>query len=228
MTGLIVPKDVLAHFGGRAINVHPTMLPHYKGPVARSAMMLDGKAEEYGGVTIHALSEGIDEGPIISQRRLSWSDSGGYVEWDYAAARAAGAMIQADVMRYLDGELEAAAQDPAAGNYRRAARNEFSLSVDKPLSTVKSMFARAPGFVFPFRPDYPGLRDVYFVTQLGAVLGKPSGESPIVGRFSIETDILDARIRLVRKGIYHRTVGHPALKILASRLTNLLPKASVE
>ncbi|TIL80847.1 MAG: hypothetical protein E5Y76_05970, partial [Mesorhizobium sp.] len=32
MTHEIVPPSLLALFGNRAINVHPALLPHYKGP----------------------------------------------------------------------------------------------------------------------------------------------------------------------------------------------------
>ncbi len=219
-TGLIVPEEVLLWFSCRAINVHPTLLPHYKGPVARSAMLLDGMADKYGGLTIHALSKGIDEGPIIAQKRLPRSQSRNYADWDYAAARAAAAMITSEVQSYLAGELVAEPQDPSAGNYRRFVSDEFCVTSDKPLAAIKEMFSRTAGLAVPFRPCSPGLREVYFATAFGSVLGRPTGMPPRIGWTSIEADILDARVRLVRKSAYDGTLKHPALRILASRLLN--------
>jgi hypothetical protein len=219
LSGVIVPKSILAKFGRQAVNLHPAFLPHYKGPAPRLGMLYDEQADSFGGIALHRLSEGIDEGEIIARRRLPWSQSRHFVAWDLAAARATADIVRNELTDYLDGQRDAQPQDPAAGNYRRADKHEFVVTDDKPLAIVKSLFARAPGFVFPYMPRRQGYREFYFVTDLAAVLGRPTGRPPVIGRFRIETDIDDARVRLVRKGLYHRTIGHPAARILASRLT---------
>lgn len=52
-----------------AINVHPSMLPAYRGATPTSWCLLNGEAAT--GVTVHYLTEDIDTGPIIRQEELA-------------------------------------------------------------------------------------------------------------------------------------------------------------
>jgi len=66
--GRLVPPDVLAIPPRGIINVHPSLLPRYRGaaPVARAI----SAGETETGVTILELSEELDAGDIILQRRV--------------------------------------------------------------------------------------------------------------------------------------------------------------
>ena len=66
----LVPADVVRHFRGRVLNVHPALLPEFGGPgmyghhvheavVARQARLT--------GPTVHFVDERYDEGPVIAQ-----------------------------------------------------------------------------------------------------------------------------------------------------------------
>ncbi|MFI4956323.1 MAG: phosphoribosylglycinamide formyltransferase [Gammaproteobacteria bacterium] len=52
-------------FDGRIINIHPALLPKYKG-LNTHARALAAKDKEHGA-TVHFVSEGVDEGAIIAQ-----------------------------------------------------------------------------------------------------------------------------------------------------------------
>lgn len=62
----IVKGELMREYAGRMINIHPALLPSFKG--------LDGQRQalEYGvrwsGCTVHFVDEGVDTGPIIIQR----------------------------------------------------------------------------------------------------------------------------------------------------------------
>jgi len=66
----LVPPDVVAHFRGRILNVHPALLPAFGG-----AGMYGHKVHEaviarglrLTGPTVHFVDERYDEGPIIAQ-----------------------------------------------------------------------------------------------------------------------------------------------------------------
>jgi methionyl-tRNA formyltransferase len=60
----------LAHAAARygAVNLHPALLPMDRGPQPLFWCFRRGDAET--GVTLHALSDGLDEGDIIAQRRI--------------------------------------------------------------------------------------------------------------------------------------------------------------
>lgn len=67
--GAIVPKEILDIPRYGALNVHPSLLPKYRGPSPVQSAILDG--EEKTGVTIIRMDEEIDHGPIVVQKELT-------------------------------------------------------------------------------------------------------------------------------------------------------------
>jgi phosphoribosylglycinamide formyltransferase 1 len=69
----ILAPSFLARFPQRVINVHPALLPAFPGVRAIE------QALEYGvkvfGVTVHFVDEGVDTGPVISQRAIELPDA---------------------------------------------------------------------------------------------------------------------------------------------------------
>lgn len=51
-----------------AINVHPSLLPEYRGPNPYLQTILNG--EEYSGVTIHLIDKNYDTGAILKQEKI--------------------------------------------------------------------------------------------------------------------------------------------------------------
>ena len=51
-----------------SINIHPSLLPFYRGPVPTAWALIN--REKYTGVTIHKLNEKIDGGDILFQKRF--------------------------------------------------------------------------------------------------------------------------------------------------------------
>jgi methionyl-tRNA formyltransferase len=64
----IISKHVMEIPKLGIINVHPSLLPKYRGPFPDKAVLLNDEKET--GVTIHYLTEEIDRGNIITQQRL--------------------------------------------------------------------------------------------------------------------------------------------------------------
>ena len=64
----ILKKEILKIPKIGCINVHPSLLPQYRGPNPIFWPLFYG--EGYTGVSIHYLEEAIDSGDIISQRRI--------------------------------------------------------------------------------------------------------------------------------------------------------------
>src|SRR3989338_9061983 len=63
--GKIIPKNVLEIPKCGTINVHPSLLPLYRGPAPITAPILNGDAET--GVTIIQLNEKMEKSPILSK-----------------------------------------------------------------------------------------------------------------------------------------------------------------
>lgn len=195
----IVPTALLDHFGGRALNVHPALLPRYRGRVPRLAMLLDGTASHAGGVTLHVLTAGIDEGPIVGQRAVPYLPARGYVDWDARLAEAAGDLMATAAVPYLDGRLAAVPQDATQASYRRAAPGELEICAATPLAGARRLGAAigATGRLV-CRPEMAARRS-YRVTGVDRVLGPATGRAARIGVRTVELDVADARVRLRRR-----------------------------
>jgi methionyl-tRNA formyltransferase len=66
--GLILPKSVLAIFPHGAINIHPSLLPRWRGATPIQSALLAG--DEHTGVTIMQMTAKMDAGPILYQDSL--------------------------------------------------------------------------------------------------------------------------------------------------------------
>ncbi len=67
--GKLLPAEVLALPPHGCLNIHPSLLPKYRGPSPVVSALLDGVDET--GVTLMLLDEGMDSGPIIAQQKLT-------------------------------------------------------------------------------------------------------------------------------------------------------------
>ena len=63
----ILKKEHLEKFE-HVINIHPSLLPEYKGPTPTNWMAYNG--EKIVGLTAHLVEEDIDSGPILFQKKL--------------------------------------------------------------------------------------------------------------------------------------------------------------
>ncbi|MDQ7997593.1 MAG: phosphoribosylglycinamide formyltransferase [Luteibacter sp.] len=64
----IVDADVVAAWEGRAINVHPSLLPKYRGLHTHRQCLEAGDAEH--GASVHFVTAELDGGPVVAQARI--------------------------------------------------------------------------------------------------------------------------------------------------------------
>ena len=61
----LVGPELLGEFGGRILNIHPSLLPAFPGLNAQQQALAHGV--RFSGCTVHFVDEGLDSGPIILQ-----------------------------------------------------------------------------------------------------------------------------------------------------------------
>jgi len=66
--GHIIPQRALDEFPMGVINIHPSLLPKYRGPTPIESAILDGVTKT--GVSIMRLTAGMDEGPVYEQKAI--------------------------------------------------------------------------------------------------------------------------------------------------------------
>jgi formyltetrahydrofolate-dependent phosphoribosylglycinamide formyltransferase len=64
---LLSPEFILG-WEGRILNIHPSLLPAYKGLDTHRRALLAG--EEYSGCSVHIVTPELDEGPVLAQSQV--------------------------------------------------------------------------------------------------------------------------------------------------------------
>jgi len=64
----ILSEEFTSRYSGCMINLHPSLLPLYKGLDTYNRVLLSGDSET--GASIHFVTAGLDSGPIISQVKI--------------------------------------------------------------------------------------------------------------------------------------------------------------
>ncbi len=72
-----IPPKMVSQYSNRIINIHPSLIPSFCG-VGYYGLKVHEKALERGvkvtGATVHFVTEGMDEGPIIAQKAVMVED----------------------------------------------------------------------------------------------------------------------------------------------------------
>lgn len=64
----IIASDIIGLFSGRAINMHPGLLPQYAGLHCHQWAIRNGESVQ--GLTVHIMDAGVDTGPILAQQTI--------------------------------------------------------------------------------------------------------------------------------------------------------------
>ena len=64
----ILSKDFIKNFKGKILNIHPSLLPKYKGLNTHKRVLSNN--EKYSGCTVHFVNSRLDSGKIILQKKV--------------------------------------------------------------------------------------------------------------------------------------------------------------
>tara|TARA_Y100001980_G_C14537208_1_gene314124 strand:+ start:352 stop:933 length:582 start_codon:yes stop_codon:yes gene_type:complete len=64
----ILSKDFIRKFNGNILNIHPSLLPKYKGLNTHERVILNN--EKFSGCTVHLVNSKLDSGKIILQKKV--------------------------------------------------------------------------------------------------------------------------------------------------------------
>ncbi len=109
--GKIVPQALLDAVP-IAFNVHPSLLPLYRGATPLQSAIRDGCSET--GVTIIAMDAGMDTGDVLLQERTPIGPEETYGELHDRLAERGAALVVEALQRYEDGSIEPRSQNEIA------------------------------------------------------------------------------------------------------------------
>lgn len=120
--GLFLPPDALEIPPLGCLNIHPSLLPRYRGPSPVVSAILNGDAGT--GVTIMKLDEGMDSGPILAQEQVSIDEE----ETAPVLTRRlfdVGADLLGDTLpRWASGEIQPTPQDESRATFTTLVKKE--------------------------------------------------------------------------------------------------------
>lgn len=106
--GKIIPAEIINLPKYGILNIHPSLLPKYRGASPIQYALLNG--DETTGVTIIKIDEQMDHGPIIAAEKLEINDEN-YKELHDKLAKLGVELLIKILPDYLEGKIEPAPQD---------------------------------------------------------------------------------------------------------------------
>ena len=123
--GQILPAVVLELPRYKCVNIHPSLLPRYRGPSPVAAPILNG--DPVTGVTIMLIERKIDSGPILSQEELAISDEDTTASLsERLAVMGAGKLVET-IPGWVEGKIRPGMQDDSLASYTRMETKEDGL-----------------------------------------------------------------------------------------------------
>lgn len=110
-----VPAAVRDAPAGGVLNIHPSLLPVLRGPEPVFHAYRLGLAET--GVTVHAMDDGWDSGPVLAQERVKIPDTGRAEAFEADVARRGGQLLAGIAPGWLAGTVAATPQDHAGASW---------------------------------------------------------------------------------------------------------------
>jgi len=120
--GKIIPKHILdiPRFG--CLNLHPSLLPEYRGPSPIQTAILNGESKT--GLTIILMDEKIDHGPIVGQREIAIMTDDDSQTLEKKLAQLAASFLIEILPGYLQGEIKPRRQDENQASYTKILTKE--------------------------------------------------------------------------------------------------------
>ena len=120
--GQILPQAVLDIPQYGCLNIHPSLLPRYRGASPVAASILAG--EETTGVTFMLMDRGLDTGPILVQEKMAISPQDTTGSLSARLSDMAAQMLPGVLDRWVRGEITPRPQNEAGATYSAALKKE--------------------------------------------------------------------------------------------------------
>ncbi|MEO0109911.1 MAG: methionyl-tRNA formyltransferase [candidate division WOR-3 bacterium] len=151
--GHIIKSELLNLFPKGFINLHPSLLPKYRGPAPIQRAILAG--EEKSGVTTIFMNEGIDAGPIIEQRVVEIGRGETYGDLKKKLFLIGADLLLSTLRLIKEGRVKPLPQDEGEATYaQKIKKEELVISWERERDFIHNQiraFSPKPGAFTSFR-----------------------------------------------------------------------------
>ncbi len=113
--GQILPQSVLDIPRYGCINIHPSLLPRFRGASPVAAAILAG--DEFAGVSIMLMDKGLDTGPVLSRAQIPVSRQDTTGSLTAKLSQMAARLLQEVLVHWVRGEINPRSQNEAEATY---------------------------------------------------------------------------------------------------------------
>jgi methionyl-tRNA formyltransferase len=141
--GKIIRKEILQIPVFGAINIHPSLLPSYRGPSPIVAAILNGDTET--GVTVIKIDEEMDHGPILAQEKITISPDESVQDLEKSLAELGGKLLVKVIPAFIGGIIKITEQDHSRATYvKKIVKSDGEIDLnDNPIKNWRKFRAYA-------------------------------------------------------------------------------------
>ena len=136
--GQILPKGLLTAAGWGVINIHPSLLPKYRGaaPIQRAVLNNESRT----GLTVMRMDEGLDTGPILYQEELTLQRDETAGQLHDRLALMAGDLMPKILKQLPDNPLQERPQDHSRATYAdKIGRQMCKIDWNQPAQQISAL-----------------------------------------------------------------------------------------
>jgi len=115
--GKIIPASIIDMPLHKTLNIHPSLLPWYRGASPLQSAMLDDA--KHTGVTIMRIDEKMDHGPLIAQQEVTVSEWATYEIFEDMMARTGAQLLARILPEWVSGSIQEKEQDHSRASYTK-------------------------------------------------------------------------------------------------------------
>lgn len=115
--GRIITEQVIKLFGNKIINLHPSLLPKYRGATPIQSAILNGENEF--GFSVIQIDKTCDGGPILYQEKINLAEESDYCTIKEKIIKHAGTVIPNLINEFLSNKLESIKQNRDEASYTK-------------------------------------------------------------------------------------------------------------
>jgi methionyl-tRNA formyltransferase len=186
--GQLIPRRVFDFPRHRTINIHPSLLPHYRGAAPINWAIADGLSET--GVSIMYITERMDAGDVLMQRRVAIEPGEDAVSLSSRLASIGGEMLLEAIHLIEIGHARPTPQDESHATHARLLTKEDGrIDWTRPATEIHNRvraFQPWPGACFPDPAGPAGAMIKVGKTRVEERAGSPgeildlSGDGPLI------------------------------------------------
>ncbi|MBI4691848.1 MAG: methionyl-tRNA formyltransferase [Candidatus Terrybacteria bacterium] len=148
--GKIIPKEILEIPKYGSLNVHPSLLPKFRGSSPIQSFILSG--EEETGVTIILIDEEMDHGDIVAKSEIRSTKSETYKELEEKLAEFGGKLLVEIIPQWIDGKIKPEEQDHSKATFtKKITKKDGLIDLNEPAEIIERKiraFTPWPGAYF--------------------------------------------------------------------------------